>query len=171
MEVSTLLFWKQLIVWLCNIMFLRHILHSMNMYTPSCAIFLKIKTKDLNSPRNKLLIFIDYWLKNTEEYFHLRNPGNINFSENLQHRIWKVTQKPRWSIPNIWNKAQLDFKKSSLNWRMKGPRNPFWIKDTKKAEFSHFWHENILAKNEVWMLSKDTDRWFKTSSIAIRIKN
>ena len=34
-----------------------------------------------NSPRNKPLIVIDYGSKKVEEYFHLRNPDNINLFE------------------------------------------------------------------------------------------
>ena len=43
----------------------------------------KSKINDFNSPRNKPLIILNYWSKNIEEYFHLRNPDNINLSENL----------------------------------------------------------------------------------------
>ena len=41
----------------------------------------KTKIKDFNSPRNDPLIVLDYWSNNIEEYFHLRNPDNIDLSE------------------------------------------------------------------------------------------
>ena len=52
------------------------------MNTPSCAsVPKKPKIKDFNSPRNKPLIVLDYWPKNTEEYFNLHNTDKINLYE------------------------------------------------------------------------------------------
>ena len=44
-------------------------------------VFQKNKIKDFNSPRNKPLVVLDFWSKNIEEYFYLRNPANINLYE------------------------------------------------------------------------------------------
>ena len=41
----------------------------------------KSKIKDFNSPRKDPLIVLDYWSKNIEQYFHLRDPDNTNISE------------------------------------------------------------------------------------------
>ena len=41
----------------------------------------KSKIKDLNSPSNEPLIFLDCWSKNIEEDYNLRNPDNIDISE------------------------------------------------------------------------------------------
>ena len=41
----------------------------------------KTKTKYFNSPRNEPLIVLEYWPKNIEEKFNLRNPDNNNIYE------------------------------------------------------------------------------------------
>ena len=49
-------------------------------YTKLCKCAKKSEIKDFNSPRNDPLIILDYWSKNIEEYFHLRNHTKINLS-------------------------------------------------------------------------------------------
>ena len=48
-----------------------------------CKSTEKSKIKYYNSPTNMPLIVPEYWLNKVEEYFCLRNPGNINLSELL----------------------------------------------------------------------------------------
>ena len=67
-----------------------HIFLENYVYTKLFKSSEKSKIKDCNSPRNKPLIVLDYWSNNIEEYFHQRNPDNINISEHLQHRMWKM---------------------------------------------------------------------------------
>ena len=58
-----------------------HLVHENCIYTKLFKCTKKAKIKDFNSPRNEPLIVLDYWSNNIEEYFHLRNPDNINLSE------------------------------------------------------------------------------------------
>ena len=58
-----------------------HIGQENYVYTNLCNCPKKEKIKDFNSPRKKPLIVLDYWPKKIEEYFHLRDPGNVNLSE------------------------------------------------------------------------------------------
>ena len=49
------------------------------------------KIKDFNSPSNKPLIVLDYWSKNIEEDFHLRNSDNINlYYKSTTHDVKNV---------------------------------------------------------------------------------
>ena len=58
-----------------------HLVHENYVYTKLCKCDKKYKIKDFNSPRNEPLIVLDYWSINIEEYFHLRNPDNIDLSD------------------------------------------------------------------------------------------
>ena len=58
-----------------------HLVHENCIYTKLFKCTKKAKIKDFNSPRNEPLIVLDYWSNNIEEYFHLRNPDNINLSD------------------------------------------------------------------------------------------
>ena len=55
--------------------------HENYVYTKLLKCAQNSQIKDFNSPRNKPLIFLEYWSNNIEEDFHLRNPENINLSE------------------------------------------------------------------------------------------
>ena len=58
-----------------------HLGHENYIYTNLCKSTKKSKPKDFNSSRNEPLIVIDYWSKNTEKYFHLRNPDTSHLAE------------------------------------------------------------------------------------------
>ena len=82
MVVSTLYFYRQLLVFLYITIILGYILTVITTYTPICARVLKIyKIKYFNRPRNEPLILIGYWSNNIEEYFHIYKPDNNNKSE------------------------------------------------------------------------------------------
>ena len=57
-----------------------HLGHDNYVYNKLCKSSEKSKIKNFNSPRNKPLIFIGYWSKNIEEYFHLNKTDKINLS-------------------------------------------------------------------------------------------
>ena len=69
-----------------NCSFGTDIVHKSYVYIKLWKITQKDKIKDFNSPRNEPLIVLDYWPNKIEEYFHLRNPYNIIYMTNLQHR-------------------------------------------------------------------------------------
>ena len=58
-----------------------NIVQNKNVHTKMCKSTEKSKIKYYNSPTNTPLIVPEYWLNKVEEYFCLRNPGNINLSE------------------------------------------------------------------------------------------
>ena len=65
-----------------------HIVKKNYVYTNLCKCAKKYKTRDFNSPRNDSLIVIYYSSHKIEEYFHLRNPDNINISE--KYTTWDI---------------------------------------------------------------------------------
>ena len=80
----------------------------------------RIKIKYFNSPRNEPLIVLDYWSKNIEEYFHLRNTDNINLSEKSTTQDVTHVMNSMLKHVNSMEKGMIGIKRSSLNRRMRG---------------------------------------------------
>ena len=64
-----------------------HIVHDNDIYINMCKSAKKYKINYSNSPTNKPLIVLDYWLKKIEKDLHLGNPGNIKLSDRYENVI------------------------------------------------------------------------------------
>ena len=73
-----------------------HIGNNKYVYTNIWKSAEKYRIKDFKSPRKKYPIFLGYWSKKIEEYFHLSNSNKVNIYQTMQQRIWKILLTLWW---------------------------------------------------------------------------